>query len=106
MSKVTWEAPRQGRCFHPGSLASELNSLSSHLLDQVSFYRAILASLVAQRVKKLPAVQKTRFETQVGEIPWSWEWLPTPVFLPGESHRGACWATVHGVIESQTHLGD
>ena len=20
-----------------------------------------------------------------GKIPWRWEWLPTPVFLPGES---------------------
>ena len=22
----------------------------------------------------------------VGKIPWRREWLPTPVFLPGESH--------------------
>ena len=30
-------------------------------------------------------------ETQVhpcaGKIPWTWEWQPTPLFLPGESHR-------------------
>ena len=38
------------------------------------------ASLVAQMVKNLPAMQ----ETQVGKIPWRTEWLPTPVFLPGE----------------------
>ena len=32
-------------------------------------------------------------------------WLPTPVFLPGESmDRGAWWATVHRVAESQTQL--
>ena len=23
----------------------------------------------------------------VGKIPWRRQWLPTPVFLPGESHR-------------------
>ena len=23
----------------------------------------------------------------VGKIPWSWEWLLTPIFLPGEFHR-------------------
>ena len=28
-----------------------------------------------------------RFEPWVRKIPWRREWLPTPVFLPGESHR-------------------
>ena len=39
-----------------------------------------------------------------GSIPGSWrrKWQPTPVFLPGESHRGAWRATVHGVAESDT----
>jgi len=27
------------------------------------------------------------WETWVGKIPWRREWLPTPVFLPGESKR-------------------
>ena len=39
------------------------------------------ASLVAQMVKNLPAIQ----ETWVGKIPWRRAWQPTPVFLPGES---------------------
>ena len=39
------------------------------------------ASLVAQLVKNLPAMQ----ETWVGRIPWRRAWQPTPVFLPGES---------------------
>ena len=43
----------------------------------------IEASLVAQVVKNLPAMQ----ETWVGKIPWRRKWQPTPVFLPGESHR-------------------
>ena len=28
-----------------------------------------------------------RFHPWVRKIPWRWKWLPTPVFLPGESHR-------------------
>ena len=44
------------------------------------------ASLVAQRVKNLPAMQEIRFDPWVGKIPWSREWLPTPVFLTGEFH--------------------
>ena len=44
------------------------------------------ASLVAQMVKKLPALQKTGLDPWVGKIPWRKEWLLTPVFLPGEFH--------------------
>ena len=39
------------------------------------------ASLVAQMVKKPPAMQ----ENWAGKIPWKRAWLPTPLFLPGES---------------------
>ena len=35
-------------------------------------------------VKNLPAVQETGFGPWVGKIPWRREWLPFPVFLPGE----------------------
>ena len=45
------------------------------------------ASLVAQMVKNLPAMQETRFDPWVGKIPLRKEWLPTPIFLPGESHE-------------------
>ena len=44
------------------------------------------ASLVAQMVKNLPAVQEATFDPWVGKIPWRKEWLPTPVFLPGGFH--------------------
>ena len=30
--------------------------------------------------------RRPRFDPWVGKIPWRREWLPTPVFLPGESH--------------------
>ena len=42
------------------------------------------ASLGAQMVKNLAAMQETRAPSWSGTIPWRWEWLPTPVFLPGE----------------------
>jgi len=45
-------------------------------------------------------------ETQVRSLgqedPWRREWLPTPVFLPGEFHGQRSLATVHGVTKSQT----
>ena len=35
-------------------------------------------------VKNPSAVQETEFDPRFD--PWKREWLPTPVFLPGESH--------------------
>ena len=43
------------------------------------------ASLVSQRVKK-STCNTGGFDPWVGEIPWRREWLPSPVFLPGELH--------------------
>ena len=38
-------------------------------------------------IKNPPAMQRHRFNPQVGKIPWRRKWQPTPVFLPGESYR-------------------
>ena len=43
------------------------------------------ASLVAQTVKNLPAMQETWLDPWVGKIFWRREWPPTPVFLPGQN---------------------
>ena len=43
-------------------------------------------SLVAQLVKKLPAVQETWVQFLGREAPWGRKWQPTPVLVPGESH--------------------
>ena len=53
----------------------------------VLFYLNILdcVSLVAQTVKNLPAIQKTRVWFLGREVPLK-KWQPTPVFLPRESH--------------------
>ena len=37
-------------------------------------------------VKNLPAALETGFNPWVEKIPLRREWLPTPVFLPGEVH--------------------
>ena len=53
--------------------------------------------LVAQMVKNLPAMQRPGFDLWIRKIPWRREWLPTPVFLPGESHgQRSLVGTVHG----------
>ena len=40
---------------------------------------------MAQVVKNLPAMQEIWVQS-LGQIPWRREWLPTSVFLSGESH--------------------
>ena len=58
-------------------------------------------------VKTPPVMQETSFNPWVGKILRGKGWLPTPVFLPGESHeRGAWRVTIHGFTKSQTRLSD
>ena len=54
-----------------------------------------------------PTESKRLFYTSVSlllsRIHWRRKWQPTPGFLPGESQgRGAWWAAVYGVTQSQT----
>ena len=44
------------------------------------------ASLVAQMVQNLPAMQETQVQSLDWEDPWRRKWQPTPVLLPGEFH--------------------
>ena len=44
------------------------------------------ASLVAQRLKRLPPMQETWVRSLGLEDPLEKEWQPTPVLLPGEFH--------------------
>ena len=59
--------------------------------------------LVAQMVKNLPESRRPGFHPWLG---WYSEWQPTPVLLPGESHRGPWQATVRGVTQSWILLSD
>ena len=67
-------------------------------------FRLNRASLVAQRLKHLPAMWKTEFDTWVRKIPRRRKWQPTPVFLPGESHgqRSLVGYSPWGCKESDT----
>ena len=63
------------------------------------------SSLMAQRVKNLPAMQAPGFDPWMGKIPQGRAWQPTPYsWLENPKDRGAWWATVHGVTESRTRL--
>ena len=48
--------------------------------------REIWASLVAQLVKKPPAMQETQVQALGQEDPQRKEWRLTPIFVPGEPH--------------------
>ena len=65
-----------------------------HLVKAMAFL-VVIASLVTQRLKRLPAMWETRVRSLGWEdllekemIPWRRKWQSTPVFLPGESHGG------------------
>ena len=57
---------------------------------------AIWASLVAQTVKNLPAMQEPWVQSLFGKIAWSRAWQFAPVFLPGESP----WTEEPGGLQS------
>ena len=62
------------------------------------------ASLMAQMVKNLPSMQENWVNPWVRNISWRREWLPTPVFLPGEFHwQRSLVATVYGVAKYIWH---
>ena len=51
---------------------------------RVNLFKSVF---VAQTVKNCPAVKEPWVSSLGQECPpWRREWLPTPVFLPGESH--------------------
>ena len=60
-------------------------------------------SLVAQMVKKPPAMQETQVHPWVGKIPWRRKWHPVQYScLENSMDRGARQTTIHGVAESDT----
>ena len=61
------------------------------------------ASLVAQLVKNLPAMQETWVQSLGREDPWRRERLPTPVFRPGEFH-GLCGPWGHKESDTTEQL--
>jgi len=61
-----------------------LHNISISIMWQISHHWALL---VAQWSRIRLRCRRCRFDPQVGKIPWERKWQPTPVFLPGKSHR-------------------
>ena len=62
-----------------------------------------MASLVAQRLKPLPAIGRPRFDPESGRTPGERNGNPLQYScLENPMDGGAWWATVHGVAESDT----
>ena len=74
----------------------------THMITYIGIYT--WASLVAQRLKHLPAMWETWVRSLGGEDPLEEEMAPTPVFLPGESHgqRSLVGYSPRGRKESDT----
>ena len=70
----------------------------------MSLYRA---SLVAQTVKNLPAIQEAWVQSLGQENPLEKEMATHSSILVGEFHRQrSLVATVHGIAKSKTQLSD
>ena len=66
-------------------MLSDYIKILRSLWDGIAYiWEQLWASLVAQMVKNLTAMQETQVRSLGWEDPWRREWLPTPVFLPGE----------------------
>ena len=71
------------------------------LVFGLNYYKG--ASLAAQTVKESACNSGNLGSIPGLEDPLRREWLPTPVFLPGESHtHRSLVSSVHGVTKSQT----
>ena len=82
-------------CFHSDLYQSTFYDLPTSEIFEIT-YQNFRASLVAQLVKNLPAMQETWVWSWVGKIPWRREWQPAPLFLPGESP----WKNDPGGVQS------
>ena len=80
---------------------SLLNCFENPILIAIQLNQA---SLVAQTIKNLPALQETWVWFLGWKEPLEREWLPTPVFLTGEFHgqRGLVGCSLWGLKESDT----
>ena len=82
-----------------------VSPLEMHDFPRNLVYILCVPHSLAQLVKNLPAMRRPGFDPWAGKIPWRREWLPTPVFLPGEFHRLGCLVS-YGLqpmgLESQT----
>ena len=72
-------------CTLPWLLRMLSGKLKKKKKNLLFFYSCIIWG--GSVVKNLPAMQEMQFDPWVGKMPWRKARQPTPVFLPGESHR-------------------
>ena len=81
LTSLLWELKRPwhelGGCFGHWTVVDALGTS----------YLFLLGFPGGSVVKKLPANAGDSVQSLDGEIPWRKKWQPTPVFLPGKSHR-------------------
>ena len=63
-----------------------LTLISSLVCLSFSLIEVFVASLVAKKVRNLPAIQETQVQSLGPEDPLEKAMAPTPVFFPGEPH--------------------
>ena len=89
-SRTSSLVPGHGLHHNQGCVESDLPVLSQQgnftRLSELAPTPDKWASLVAQTIKNLPAMQESQVNPWVGTILWRRKWEPTPVFLHGESH--------------------
>ena len=64
-----------------------LQSMGSRRVRHDWVARHKRASQEALVVKNVPAMRETWVQSLGWKIPWRREWLPVPIFLPGEFHE-------------------
>ena len=70
------------RLLHPSDFLGKSTGVGCHFLLQGIFLTQGLNPGLTREV----LCRRLGFNPWVGKIPWRREWLPTPVFLPGEFH--------------------
>ena len=77
---------------HQSSKVSILQRSTFFMVQQLSHASTTTGKTIALTILDSDSRESTcqcrrpRFDSWVGKVPWRREWLPTPVFLPGESH--------------------
>ena len=91
-------------------ISNKYSLISLGIKSHFSFIVQIIITpiLFSSSDRNLLQCRRPRFKPHVRKIPWRREWLPTPVFLPGEFHeqRSLVGCTVHGITNSQTRPRD
>ena len=92
-SVLAWRIPGTGE---PGGLPS----MWSHRVGRD------WSDLAAAAAARKPGGSDGKESPWVGKIPWRKEWPLQYSCLENSMHRGAWWATVHGIAKSQTWLSN